>query len=416
MLTKDYRHGIQQNPGDHTFYLIDPTLKLLSFNYDAQHWPNKHRKLQKPATHSQNKASVNHLLNHLPYDRRSKQSSDETYMRRPYQIRHRDGYETLYWNVDKGALKALQQSLEEGNPAAWNRYKQAFEKKHPPRKDGSRQQINLEGIDLHVLVDKPETERNYFYTGSGNAENPNTQTKIFRDDFGADLPANCRNSRTVNLNAWDFENVNLRGANLSGTQLKGANFAVATLKGTYFVEADLGCLVLNGRTILEGADFTGANLVEARLHGTNLQGAKFAGANLTSADMIGDNLQLADLSGAVLQDAFLNDSDLSAADLRNVRWSGAKFWGEGAKVAGALGVHPGAERIEGIDGVSLKIEMGNSHRLIDVSTMVGNVERIAEKMGRPQLPPGDPSKPVALDTPDTRTKGKEEGKHKPVPR
>ena len=105
-------------------------------------------------------------------------------------------------------------------------------------------------------------------------------------------------------NQWRKENPDVR-IDLSGANFEGANL----------VEADLQSAELSGVTFKE-ADLSGANLIladlrfsgfqRARLHGTYLRAA-----NLTAADFSGADLNGADLSGACLIMARMNQANLT---------------------------------------------------------------------------------------------------------
>src|SRR5262249_43650028 len=94
---------------------------------------------------------------------------------------------------------------------------------------------------------------------------------------------------------------------------------------------------LAGRTKLEGADFTGANLTEAVLSGLCLRtatwdgacftNAKLAGADLESlslpgAEFTGATLRGALLTGSVMPGARFNLADLRGTGLADVDWEG----------------------------------------------------------------------------------------------
>jgi hypothetical protein len=89
----------------------------------------------------------------------------------------------------------------------------------------------------------------------------------------------------------------------------------------------LSCIL--ARSVLNGADLSGANLRRAVLRYDDFRNVDLSGANLTGADIAHSdlkdgNFRAADLRGANLQDAELAGSDfkdakLSGAELRNVR-------------------------------------------------------------------------------------------------
>ena len=66
-------------------------------------------------------------------------------------------------------------------------------------------------------------------------------------------------------------------------------------------------------------DFSGANLVGARLRGANLVEANLDGANLDGANLFEANLDGANLRGANLRGAILRGANLDGANLRGAR-------------------------------------------------------------------------------------------------
>jgi hypothetical protein len=92
------------------------------------------------------------------------------------------------------------------------------------------------------------------------------------------------------------------------------------------------------RAMLDGHNFEGADLQEAKLLRASLVGVNFAGANLRRAVLQEANLQGANLAAANLTDAFCNDADFTGADLRDAklaRIQGARIRLHGADLTGA---------------------------------------------------------------------------------
>jgi uncharacterized protein YjbI with pentapeptide repeats len=141
----------------------------------------------------------------------------------------------------------------------------------------------------------------------------------------------------------DLSGVDFRGAHTVGleTNLRGADFTNANLQDARF-----------GAAVLDGADFTGADLrdasfVTASLRGViledvNVQGtgfyqsdlsqAKMANIDLSQSDITGSSFPGADLSGSILAGAKneywgleIQGADLSNADLQGSMLSGAGF-------------------------------------------------------------------------------------------
>lgn len=92
--------------------------------------------------------------------------------------------------------------------------------------------------------------------------------------------------------------VDLRKALLAGVTLTNANLAEADLNGAFLDRANL-----------DEANLTGARLRDARLTGVSLRNAKLRGTDATGAS-VNDG---ADLTGAVLLDADLREANLEGA-------------------------------------------------------------------------------------------------------
>ncbi len=100
----------------------------------------------------------------------------------------------------------------------------------------------------------------------------------------------------------------------------------------------LGALNLNGATIRDGVNLSGAFLKEASLSGASLRGVDLSGAtlhsvNLASAQLLEADLSKADLGEANLSWAFLIDANLAAATLKQANLSGAYL--DAATLSGA---------------------------------------------------------------------------------
>ncbi|WP_037832992.1 pentapeptide repeat-containing protein [Streptomyces sp. NRRL S-1831] len=145
----------------------------------------------------------------------------------------------------------------------------------------------------------------------------------------------------------DLEEARSRRAELQNADLGGANLVFAKLLGTDLRAAKLERANLFGAK-LWGVDFAGADLRKADLHtadlreanlqGADLQGADLRGADFYYADLRGAFLQGADLSGARLRGATLYGAHLSGANLRNANLQDADLTGttlDGTKLRGA---------------------------------------------------------------------------------
>ncbi len=139
---------------------------------------------------------------------------------------------------------------------------------------------------------------------------------------GADLT-------NADLHDANLEGVNLTGANLTGANLTGANLQrsilyTANLTNANFTGANLTRANLRGeRTILTGANFTNATLVQINFRNSDLNGVNFENANLTNgilngANMVGANFRGANLTGIQMGRATtqgMRQEDLEGATL-----------------------------------------------------------------------------------------------------
>ena len=91
------------------------------------------------------------------------------------------------------------------------------------------------------------------------------------------------------------------------------------------------------RQLVEGGDFSGADLKQAALAQldiprTRLRGANLSGSDLRRIDLRWSDLSRANLRGSILDGALFDGANLSGADLRNASLLGAVF--EGARLDG----------------------------------------------------------------------------------
>ncbi len=151
-----------------------------------------------------------------------------------------------------------------------------------------------------------------------------------------DLPADLSSLKAINavLPKWDFFKVNLQSANLSGADLRNCNFSyanltLAVLKGAQCQGGGGYRAAIFEGAMMQNADLSGANLTGASLSGVYLYGgqAKLTQATLVQtsfataylpgmlfADDSGVACQGADFTGACLVNAKFNGTDLSAYD------------------------------------------------------------------------------------------------------
>jgi len=124
------------------------------------------------------------------------------------------------------------------------------------------------------------------------------------------------------LEELNADGVPLVGVDVSSAFLQGVRLRKARLARANFAAADAR------DSVLEGAHVEHANLRSANLRGARLAGVSFRDSVLDEADFSGAELREADLTGASLEDA-----DLRGADLEGVKWGalqsvkGANVWG-----------------------------------------------------------------------------------------
>ena len=190
--------------------------------------------------------------------------------------------------------------------------------------------------------------------------------------------ANCRhvvhkwrvehhgNLTGIKLTRAKIHGADLRGAILDGANLRGAVLRHAHLHEASFVNAKMGpaprrsgskvaprdqppvctygCEGIDlGFTISNGANFTGADLTNAMLNGSQnytsnftkaiLVGAELDGADFQAANLTNANLTRVSGEGLTLMQANLTNANLTSADLEHARLNGADL--TGANLTGA---------------------------------------------------------------------------------
>lgn len=100
------------------------------------------------------------------------------------------------------------------------------------------------------------------------------------------------NLREANLIGANFSETNLSGANLSYTFLHGTNFSKAILCQVILERSHLGGIKHNN-ILLDGADFTEANLSLTMLDHVEFQNANLSNTNLNNSSLSGANLSQA---------------------------------------------------------------------------------------------------------------------------
>jgi uncharacterized protein with PIN domain len=126
----------------------------------------------------------------------------------------------------------------------------------------------------------------------------------------------------ANLSRGYFLAKNIANADLSNSVLVGANFWAAWLVDTWLSHADLSDADLT-RAHAANASFAFANLTRADFHEADLTAADLSSANLREAKLVKANLTRTDFSFSHLNGAYLPASDFTSADLTGVDFSGA---------------------------------------------------------------------------------------------
>ena len=157
--------------------------------------------------------------------------------------------------------------------------------------------------------------------------------KTIPDLSGADL-------REAQLDEAFLGLADLNGADLSGATLNKADLRQTALRKAILEWADLRAARCGG------ADFTGATLFQANLRRADL-GAIFIEANFSRADLREAKLQIADMRGANLQGANLISAVLHGADLSKADLSKADLIEADFKRAILKGADVGEANLEG---------------------------------------------------------------------
>lgn len=126
-------------------------------------------------------------------------------------------------------------------------------------------------------------------------ENPQEGAKA---DFSC-VDAAGENFSELDLRGANFNGAKLNGANFNSTKLNGADFSNTNLYGADFVKAKLNDANFNGSE-LRCADFTRANLSNATMTKCLLNHSNFIKANLHCTNLFDSLLDGADFKGANL--------------------------------------------------------------------------------------------------------------------
>jgi uncharacterized protein YjbI with pentapeptide repeats len=111
-----------------------------------------------------------------------------------------------------------------------------------------------------------------------------------------------------------FQDAKLEGSIMERCDLRGAIFDNADMRGVNLRRARLCLDNVGGRTQLQGANLSGADLRHASIGGADFTGAKLVGADLRGATTSGSLPdRLTSFRGANLTDARLGGADLKTA-------------------------------------------------------------------------------------------------------
>lgn len=158
------------------------------------------------------------------------------------------------------------------------------------------------------------------------------------------IAANLSNAdlRRVDLQNSLLDKANFVGANLAGALIRNASLngalfdnsrmSGASLDGSSLLHASLGSAELR-RASLYNSDLRQAWMFETNLNGAVLDQASLQGATLDRASLLGARLFQARLSGATLDGALLQGAKLESAALQGASLRGARL--EGANLASA---------------------------------------------------------------------------------
>jgi len=97
------------------------------------------------------------------------------------------------------------------------------------------------------------------------------------------------------------------------------------LLSSKFVGTDLFRAELDGASVIEGCDFSSANLAESSFRYAKLWKAKFDKANLRGVDFTDGRLWKCDFTNTDLRDAIFDGASLENVDFKSANLEGAKF-------------------------------------------------------------------------------------------
>jgi len=189
----------------------------------------------------------------------------------------------------------------------------------------------------------------------------------------------------------DLRCADLQGAVFTGLDLVQRNFSGADLRGARFDRAQLGQADFVGAD-LRGASFRDADLVQATVTDADARAASFRGAKLGQAELSRTRFSGADLGSTELDQARLRDVDLRdarltgasliQADLRGADLRGASLWWVLTIQADLTGARIGVVEA-GV--VQLAYVLALAALALLVLTLVGRTTSRVRKVGRALL-------------------------------
>lgn len=187
--------------------------------------------------------------------------------------------------------------------------------------------------------------------------------------------ADCASARgadftDANLTNARMSGIDLRQAKLDSARLDGAELPYALLTGTEFNYAHLEKADLTGGVLAQGAVFRGAFLQGAALNGAQLQFADFSSATMQAAILQHAHLEGADLNLADLEASTLSQAVLHGADLTGANLAGADL--RGASVWMTSPPATAAPTLADFGG--LRIEPLNEEQTADLNRVIGRIE------------------------------------------
>jgi uncharacterized protein YjbI with pentapeptide repeats len=206
-------------------------------------------------------------------------------------------------------------------------------------------------------------------------------------DLQKNLLNHCLNLSYTNIKMADLteaklQGINFFGANLQDAKLFKANLERANLSQAKLQDAVLGIANLREailfRANLERAFLCQAKLPDTDLREANLERTNFGGANLYRAILFRANLERANLRGAILQEAVFSEAKLQGADFGNANLQYAKLLEADLQGANLNGVNvQGADfrRAKNLTSEQIKLACGDSKTILSE-----NIERPAHWM------------------------------------